>query len=136
MLKEVITVPQDNKPTVDRVWEAAVRRFPRFSPEEQEAGIESSQPDRVVVSLNSPQSWEMTSVPRLIVTACHFIFFFDSAESGRRWARSHPDVVLVPIEDAFTYGRRQNAMLFGGELARRASPTTAGGGLVAGPGGS
>lgn len=86
--------------------------------------IASSHPDDIVVSLNSPEAWETTSVPRLIVTACHFIHFFATRESGQRWASRQRDAVLAPLEDAFIYGRRQNARLFGEELARRSSSST------------
>jgi len=84
-------------------------------------GVQSSQPDGIVVSMNSPEAWETTSAVRLIVTACHFIHFFGSPESGRQWTESHPDTVLLTLDEAFAFGRRQNRRMFGAELARRAS---------------
>lgn len=83
--------------------------------------VETSQPEGVVVSMNSPEAWETTSAVRLIVTACHFIHFFGSTESGRKWTESHPDTVLLPLDDALAYGRRQNSRMFGGVLAEQAS---------------
>lgn len=83
--------------------------------------VQSSQPDGIVVSMNSPDAWVTTSAVRLIVTACHFIHFFGTPESGRRWTGSHPDTVLLPLDEAFAFGRRQNARMFGAELAKRAS---------------
>jgi alkylmercury lyase len=84
-------------------------------------GVQFSQPDGIVVSMNSPEAWETTSAVRLIVTACHFIHFFGSPESGRQWTDSHPDTVLLTLDEAFAFGRRQNSRLFGAELAKRAS---------------
>lgn len=83
--------------------------------------VETSQPDGIVVSMNSPETWETTSAVRLIVTACHFIHFFGSPESGRQWTKSHPDTVLLPLDEACAYGRRQNSRMFGAVLAERAS---------------
>ena len=83
--------------------------------------VETSQPAGIVVSMNSPEAWETTSAMRLIVTACHFIHFFGSPESGRQWTESHPDTVLLSLDDAFAYGRRQNRRMFRTELAERAS---------------
>jgi alkylmercury lyase len=84
-------------------------------------GVQSSQPDGIVVSMNSPEAWETTSAVRLIVTACHFIHFFGSLESGRQWTESHPDTALLTLDEAFAFGRRQNRRMFGAELAKRAS---------------
>lgn len=85
------------------------------------AAVESVDPDGVLVSMNSPHTWETTSAVRLIVTACHFIHFFGSPESGRQWTKSHPGTVLLPLGEAFAYGRRQNSRMFGAVLAERAS---------------
>ena len=83
--------------------------------------IESATPESVMVSMNSPAAWETTSAMRLIVTACHYIHFFTSPESGRRWTDEHPDTVVVPLDDAFIYARRQNRRMFGSQLAGRSS---------------
>ncbi len=85
------------------------------------AAVESVQPDGVQVSMNSPEAWETTSAMRLIVTACHYIHFFGSPQSGREWAESHPNTVLLPLDRAFAYGKRQNRRMFGAVLAERAS---------------
>jgi hypothetical protein len=53
-------------------------------------------------------------------SACHFIFFFASLASAERWQAKHADTVLLPLDEAFAYGKRYNAQLFGVELARRA----------------
>lgn len=82
-------------------------------------GIESVEPKGVVVSMNSPEVWEISSAARVIGTACHFIFFFTSRASGERWVAKHPKTVLLSLEDAFAWGKRQNARAFGTELAAR-----------------
>lgn len=75
--------------------------------------VESAEPTGVLVSMNSPEAWETTSAIRLIVTACHYIHFFGSPESGGEWTESHPNTVLLPLDRAFAYGKRQNARMFG-----------------------
>lgn len=83
------------------------------------AGIESVEPKGVVVSMNSPDVWEVSSAARVIATACHFIFFFGSQDSGERWVAKRPETVLLSLEEAHEWAKRQNARLFGAELARR-----------------
>lgn len=83
--------------------------------------VESIDPENAVVSMNSPQTWETTSAVRLITTACHYIHFFGSAESGIDWTGSHPGTVVISVEDAFGYGKRQNERMFGAALAKRVS---------------
>ncbi|MGH3452328.1 MAG: organomercurial lyase [Haloechinothrix sp.] len=83
--------------------------------------VERAEPDGVWVSMNSPEVWETTSAARIIVTACHYIHFFTSPESGRRWIEDHPNTVIIPLDDAFTWGQRQNRRMFGDALARRAA---------------
>lgn len=82
--------------------------------------IDSVDPEPTVVSVNSPRSWETTSATRLIVTACHYIHFFVSPDSGRRWTDTHPDTVLLSVEDAFAFGQSQNTTMFGTALSGRA----------------
>lgn len=85
------------------------------------SAVESEEPKGVLVSMNSPEVWETTSARRIIVTACHYIHFFVSDESGRGWTERHPNTVLLPLDDAFVYGQRQNRRMFGHELSRRAA---------------
>lgn len=83
--------------------------------------VESVEPEKAVVSMNSPTAWETTSAVRLITTACHYIHFFGSPESGRQWTDSHPGTVLISVEDAFSYGKGQNRRMFGFALTKRLS---------------
>lgn len=82
------------------------------------AGIESADPSGVVLSMNSPQTWEVTSACRIMASACHFISFFGSRAAGERWQTKHPETVLLTLDEAFTFGKYQNAHLFGAKLAR------------------
>lgn len=88
------------------------------------SALEAVSRDEVLISMSSPEAWETTSAVRLIVTACHFIHFFASSESARRWTKTHADTVLLGLEDAFTFGQRQNRRMFGQELTRRAAART------------
>lgn len=83
-------------------------------------GIEAVEPKGVVVSMNSPDVWETSSAAQVIATACHFIFFFTSRASGEHWVATHPKTVLLSLDEAFEWAKRQNARMFGSELARRA----------------
>jgi hypothetical protein len=66
--------------------------------------------------MNSPEAWETTSALKLIVTACHYIHFFASPESGGEWTEGHPNTVLLPLDRAFAYAKRQNRRMFGTAL--------------------
>lgn len=83
--------------------------------------VESVNPAGVLVSMNAPEAWETTSAVRLIVTACHYIHFFASPESGQEWTESNPNTVLLPVDQAFAYGKQQNRRMFGTVLAQRAA---------------
>lgn len=76
-------------------------------------GIESQEPNGVVVSVNSPSVWDFSSATRIIATACHFIFFFTSRASGERWVAKQPNMLLVSLEEAFELAKRVNAHAFG-----------------------
>lgn len=84
------------------------------------AGIETAAPEETVVSMNSPDTWELSSAAQVIASTCHFMFFFASQATGERWAAEHPGTVLLSLEEAFKAGKLQNQRLFGTELARRA----------------
>lgn len=83
------------------------------------AGVESVGSSGIAVSLMRPNAWELTSAHRIMASACHFIFFFASRASGERWLAKHPETVLLSLNEAFLFGKRHNAHLYGTELARR-----------------
>lgn len=80
------------------------------------AGIDAADPSGALVSMNDPRTWEVTSATRIITSACHYIFFFGSRAAGERWQTKHPETILLTLDEAFMFGRRQNAHLFGAEL--------------------
>lgn len=82
-------------------------------------GLEAVEPNRIVVSMVRADTADLTSATRIIATACHFIFFFASRAAGERWVAAHPQTELQSLEEAVAFGRRQNRLLFGAELARR-----------------
>ncbi|MGH9158604.1 MAG: organomercurial lyase [Vicinamibacteraceae bacterium] len=81
--------------------------------------IESVEPKGVVLSMNSPEVWELSSAGRVMASACHFIFFFASRASGERWVANHARTVLLSLDEAFEYGRQQNVRMFGSALVPR-----------------
>lgn len=81
--------------------------------------VEAVEPKGIVVSVMAPKAWELTSADRIMASACHFMFFFASRASGERWVAKHPETVLVSLEEAFVFGKRRNARMYGAELARR-----------------
>lgn len=84
------------------------------------ARVEAVEPEGLAVSMVAANTADLSSAARIIATACHFIFFFAGRASGERWVAAHPHTTLLSLHDAFEFGRRQNARLFGQELARRA----------------
>ncbi|MGH8257344.1 MAG: organomercurial lyase, partial [Steroidobacteraceae bacterium] len=82
------------------------------------ARVETAEPSGVVLSMMPPDAWDFTSAARVIASACHFIFFFASRTSGEHWRARHSETVLLSLDDAFALAKRQNAHLFGPELAR------------------
>jgi alkylmercury lyase len=85
------------------------------------AGVEAAEPTDIVMSMVSPNTWDITSAARVMATACHFIFFFASRASAERWQVKHPETALPSLDEAFALAKRQNAHLFGTELAQRRS---------------
>jgi alkylmercury lyase len=83
------------------------------------AGVEAKQQTGIVMSMVRPDRWDVTSAARVMASACHFIFFFASRASAERWQTKHPGHVLLSLAEAFALAKRQNAHLFGTELARR-----------------
>lgn len=81
--------------------------------------VEAAEPTEIVMSMVSPDAWDMTSAARVMASACHFIYFFASRVSAERWQAKHPHTVVLLLDDAFSLVRRHNAHLFGAELARR-----------------
>jgi alkylmercury lyase len=82
------------------------------------AGVESAEPAEAVVSfLRGDAGVLETNAAKIITTFCHYIFFLASAEAGAAWTAEHPGTFLLPLEQAFEWGRRFNAAQLGDALA-------------------
>ena len=75
--------------------------------------VEAMEPTGVIVSLRRPETWDATSLARIMTSACHFHFFFASRESGERWIAAHPETLLLPVDEVFAFVKRVNKHMFG-----------------------
>ncbi len=79
-------------------------------------GVENFSPDGAVVSFLSPTtSFDMN----IIASFCHYILFFSSEETGKKWIADHEDTSLLGVEDAYEIGRLFNRKAFGAALKER-----------------
>lgn len=85
--------------------------------------VEAVEPEGVALSMVKADTADLTSSDRVIATACHFIFFFASGASADRWVAEHPQTDVLSLHESFKLAKRQNAMVFGEELALRAQAT-------------
>lgn len=81
-------------------------------------GVEEVRPYGAVVSFLLT---EACFGPDPVQRFCHFVHFFASAESGRRWVADHPGTFLLSVDEAFELGRLANRLripraLGGGEV--------------------
>lgn len=81
------------------------------------SGVDSVTPDGVLVTVNSPETWELSAFEKMVKSACHFVYYFASRKSGERWALKHAGAVLVSVETAFEFGHRINDFAFGKTLS-------------------
>jgi alkylmercury lyase len=81
--------------------------------------IESVEPSDAVMSLTRLDAEAFApSAANIMASFCHYIFFFASRASGKRWTAKHPGTFLCALDDAFALAKRLNAQNFGMELAR------------------
>jgi alkylmercury lyase len=73
--------------------------------------IARAEPESVVLSMMRLDAADMTCAARLISSACHFIHFFVTRDSGERWIARHPGTMLLSLEEAFAFAQRHNAWL-------------------------
>src|SRR3546814_2821727 len=78
----------------------------------------AAEPAGAMASIVAPQLWDHTSADLLRASACHLMYFVASRASAEGWQAKHPAAVLLPLDDAFEFGRRSNAHRFGAELAQ------------------
>jgi len=70
-------------------------------------GIESAQPDQIVVSFLVPEGGELKE--NITTSFCHYVFFFRSREAGEHWVAEHPGTFLLSLDEAFAVGKKMNA---------------------------
>lgn len=73
-------------------------------------GIESAQPDQIVVSFLVPDEGELKE--NITTSFCHYVFFFRSREAGEHWVTEHPGTFLLSLDDAFAVGKKMNAVRY------------------------
>jgi len=80
-------------------------------------GVRSREPEGVVVSFILPDAEQFeTSATNVMATFCHFVFFFESMESGERWTAGREGTFLFTVDEAMELARRLNARTFGESL--------------------
>ena len=80
-------------------------------------GVRRVDPEGAVVSfVRTNGDVFTTSAENVMASFCHYVFFFESRESGEAWAAEHPDTFLYSVDDAATLARRLNAWNFGDAL--------------------
>ena len=80
-------------------------------------GVRQVEPDGAVVSfVHTNAEVFTTSAENVMASFCHYVFFFESRESGEAWAAEHPDTFLYGVDDAVTLAHRLNARNFGDAL--------------------
>jgi len=68
--------------------------------------VQTAKPSDPVVSLVNPDAEKLNE--DVISNFCHFIFFFESGETGKDWTANHPDTYLVPLSDALNLAHVMN----------------------------
>ena len=80
-------------------------------------GVRSQEPETIVVSFVAPDTELFnSSADNVMANFCHFVFFFESRESGEAWATKHEGAFLLALDEAADLARRLNARNWGGAL--------------------
>ncbi len=78
----------------------------RISPD----SIDIGDHDDVMVSFLVPD--EDNFQESVIASFCHFVYFFRDRPAGEQWVAEHEGTFLLPVEDAFTVGKKMNAVRY------------------------
>ena len=73
-------------------------------------GTESVEPKEAVVSFLIPDEDELKQ--DVTTSFCHFVYFFRDRSAGEQWVAEHAGTFLLSIEDAFTVGKKMNAVRY------------------------
>ncbi len=80
-------------------------------------GIQSQQPETTVVSFVALDAELFnSSAANVMGSFCHFVFFFESRESGEAWATRHEGTFLLTLDEAADLAKRLNARNWGAAL--------------------
>ncbi len=81
-------------------------------------GVRSQEPETIVVSFVAPDAELFSSsADNVMASFCHFVFFFESRESGEAWATRHEGTFLLTLDEAADLAKRLNARNWGAVLA-------------------
>jgi len=75
------------------------------------------EPETIVVSFITPDAERFKSADNVMASFCHFVFFFESWESGKAWATRHEGTFLHTLDEAAYLAKRLNARNWGAALA-------------------
>lgn len=77
-------------------------------------GVEDVTPEATAVSMLAPTEVFDADV---IMSFCHYVHFFTSAEEAAPWLSEHPGTFLLSVNEAFELGRVTNRARFGRALS-------------------
>ncbi|MFQ5679929.1 MAG: organomercurial lyase [Gemmatimonadota bacterium] len=84
--------------------------------------VRSVDPETAVLSFVLPDAGALgSSAENVMASFCHFVYFFESRESGERWVANHEGTFLYEIDEALELARRLNARKFGIALEESAT---------------
>lgn len=83
--------------------------------------VEAADPAESVVSMVRPEAWDLASAACVIASVCNHSHFHTSRTTGGRWRIRRPQTILLPLEEAFQFGKRSNSHRFGEGPARDAT---------------
>ena len=70
-----------------------------------------------MVSFVAPDAEQFKSADNVMASFCHFVFFFESRESGEAWATKHEGTFLLTLDEAADLAKRLNTRNWGAALA-------------------
>ncbi len=81
-------------------------------------GVRSQEPETIVVSFVALDAELFnSSADNVMGSFCHFVFFFESWESGEAWATEHEGTFLLTLDEAAELAKRVNVRNWGVALA-------------------
>ena len=81
-------------------------------------GVRPQEPETTVVSFVAPDAELFnSSADNVMGSFCHFVFFFESRESGEAWTTRHEGTFVLSLDEAADLAKRMNARNWGTALA-------------------